>query len=93
METRSAAAADTTGGTTPGTMPPVGAAPSPLNTLNALVGFVQRAANPDGTANLLSAAQPPAQYAADIASLRQSVDTLQDKVNEQAAQIEQLLRR
>ena len=93
METRSAAAADTTGGTTPGTMPPVGAAPSPLNTLNALVGFVQQAANPDGTANLLSAAQPPAQYAADIASLRQSVDTLQDKVNEQAAQIEQLLRR
>jgi hypothetical protein len=84
---------DTTSGPVSGTTTPVGAAPSPLNTLNALVGFVQQAANPDGTANLLSAAQPAAQYADDIASLRQSVDALQQKVDEQATQIEELLRR
>jgi hypothetical protein len=93
MEMRSAAASGTTNGTTSDTTTTTAAATSPLNTFNALVGFMQQATQADGMANLLSAAQPAAQQAADIASLRQSVDALQTKINEQAAQIEQLLRR
>lgn len=93
METRSASTPDTTNGTTSGATTTAGAATSPLNTLNALVGVVQQAANPDGVANLLSAAQPAAQRAADIASLRQTVDALQSKINDQDTQIQQLLRR
>jgi hypothetical protein len=93
METMSAAAPGTTSGTTLETTTTTRAAVSPLNTLNALVGFIQQAALPDGMANLLSATQPAAQQAADIATLRQTVDGLQSKVNEQATQIEQLLRR
>jgi len=93
MEMRSAATSGTTNGTTSDTTTTTGAATSPLNTFNALLGFMQQATQPDGMANLLSAAQPTAQQAADILSLRQSVDALQTKINDQAAQIEQLLRR
>jgi hypothetical protein len=92
MEMRSTAASDTTNRTTLDTTTTTAAATSPLNTFNALVGFMQQAAQPDGMANLLSAAQPAVQQAADIASLRQSVDALQTRINEQAAQIEQLRR-
>lgn len=65
---------------------------SPLNTFNALVGFVEQAVRPEGMASLLSAAATHP-TAADITSLKDSVTALQRKLDEQAAHIETLRRR
>jgi hypothetical protein len=71
-----------------------GAAPaSSLDTYNALVAFMGQATDPQGMARLLSGAQPAAQTASDIAGLRQTMDALHKKLDEQATQIEELRKR
>ena len=90
MEMRMASAPAAAASATSTTPPASGTS---LDTYSALVGFMEQATHPEGMARLLSIAQPAAQTASDIASLRQAVDALHKKVSEQAAHIEELRKR
>ncbi len=63
------------------------------STLNALAGFVEQAARPDGMARLLSVAAPPTALGSqNVADLQASVRELQRTVAEHKAAIDRLSR-